>query len=188
MGELPEDVMYYIEHRFARRDRPEVLLLIDQDHLRTPRILRSVLFLADGSLSLLEHNVEVCRKDLATILTNAEFIVGVTEKPMPIRDMSLPFTHEGNLGRDLMSSILVKEAKGPAPVRAPGYTEYHQHLAQATFRLGSANYIVATRQKRPDKVRCYRQQGESTRIAYLPLVFVLEQLAEHVEIDQAVSY
>jgi hypothetical protein len=180
--------MYYIEHRFAKRDRPAVFALLDHEHLRTPRVMRAVLFLANGSLSLLKHNVDVCRRDLATILTNAEFIVGVADKPMPIRDMSLPFNHEGNLGKDLMSPIVTKEALGAAAVKTAPPSQYHQQLVRATFTLGNASYVVASRQRQPDKVRCYRLHGKSTRIVCLPLVFVLEQLAEHVEIEQAVNY
>ena len=187
MGALPDDVMYYIEHRFASRDRAAIYEMLNQEHLTTPRVMRSVLFLADGSLSLLAHNIEVCRTDLATILMNAEFVVGVTEMPMPVRDMSLPFTDEGNLGREMLQPIRVKEAAGPAPGSSSRKAQYHQHLVNEKFVLGKTLYQVCATQRRADKVRCYRREGKSTRVAYLPLVFVLEQLAEHVDIEQVAN-
>ena len=188
MGELPNDVMYYIEHRFAARDHLAALALLYQDHVRTPRVMRSVLFLADGSVSMLRHNITVCKTDLAAILTNAEYVVGISEMPMPIRDMSLPFTDEGNLGQELLSPLVIQEVKSPAPKRANSQARYHQNLVGEAFELGCIHYMVAAIQTRPDQVRCYRLEGKSNRAVQLPLVFVLEQLAEHVEIADAVNY
>jgi hypothetical protein len=187
MGKLPDDVMYYISQRFADRDQQCVFGLLDQNHLSTPRIMRSVLFLANGSLSLLKHNIEVCRTDLREILTNAEYVIGIAERPMPIRDMSLPFTDERNLAQEIPTIAVVKEAKRLAPKRA-SRAKYHQHLVGESFHLGQVQYTVAASQTRPEQIKCYRLDGRRHRIAYLPLVFVLEQLAEHVELAEAVSY
>jgi len=185
MGELPRDVMLYIEHRFAVEDQSQAIALLDQDHLRTARVLRSVLFLANGSLRLLEHNIDVCRNDLTAILTNAEYIVGAADKPVPIRDMSVPFTDERNLGADFRTLPAAAASRHRQPRKAPARKRYHQQIQRATFKLGFVRYVVAASQHHPDRVKCYRFAGTQNRVSYLPLVFVLEQLAEHVELQEA---
>jgi len=188
MGELPDDVLLYIEHRFAVEDQTRAIALLAQDHVQTARIMRSVLYLANGSLSLLEHNIGVCKTNLAEILLNAEYVVGISAEPLPMRDMSLPFTHDGNLGANFTAPGVAKKARRRRAHRAPSRAEHHHQLLHATFKLGFVRYVVAESQHHPDKVKCYRLEAGRMRALFLPLVFVLEQLAEPVEMIDSVSF
>ena len=52
-----------------------------------------------------------------------------------------------------------------------------------TFKLGRAVYVVAESQPYRDKVRCYRENDNVVSVVRLPLVFVLERLAEEVSLE-----
>ena len=64
---------------------------------------------------------------------------------------------------------------------------YHQQLVNETFYLGDVRYVISSIQTHPNVVRCYRFHGLNSCIARLPLVFVLEQLAETVELEEATA-
>jgi len=189
MGELPLDVRHYIEQRFSQRDHERVFTLLDQEHLRTPRVIRSVLYLANGSVALLKHHIDVCRNDLAAILMHAEYVVGVSKEPLPVRDMSFPYGDERNVGDSLADHLHASSRPPPAPSgRRHSVRRYHQQLVNETFYLGDVRYVISSIQTHPNEVRCYRFHGLNSRIAQLPLVFVMEQLAETVELAEATAY
>ena len=176
MGELLDDVVQFIEQRFARKDVQIVYGLLGNEEL-TPRVMRAVLYLSDGNLSLLKHYVTECTVHVGEILANAECTIGVVE---PLRDLSLPFDHERNLGEGRTDKQGQHRRK---PQRATAKARYNQHLAGRRFRLGDAVYMIANRQAHPIYVRCYRTTGTVSSIVTLPLLFVLEQLAERIELD-----
>ena len=61
---------------------------------------------------------------------------------------------------------------------------HHKHLQGRVFRLGGVTYLVGHTQTKAELVRCYRaEEGEST-IVELPLVFILEQFAEEVNLEE----
>ncbi|NJN50871.1 MAG: hypothetical protein HC809_02895 [Gammaproteobacteria bacterium] len=90
MGRYPDDVVQFIARRFHRNDITAAYRLLDHDAVRTLRMLRAVLYLADGSLSSLRHHIAVCNHDPGRILIEAECVVGVGDAPMPVRDLSQP--------------------------------------------------------------------------------------------------
>ena len=169
MGKLLDDVVQFVEQRFAQKDVQIVYGLLGNEEL-TPRVMRAVLYLSDGSLSLLKHYVTECTVHVGEILANAEGMIGVAE---PIRDLSLPFDHERNLGRGRRNK----------PQRATAKARHNQHLVGQRFHLGDAVYLISNKQAHPNCVRCYRTMGTVSSIVTLPLLFVLEQLAERIELD-----
>ena len=60
---------------------------------------------------------------------------------------------------------------------------YHAALKGQTFKLGGITYLIGRTQAKPDLVRCYRAEAGESTIVELPLVFVLEQFAEEVELE-----
>ena len=56
----------------------------------------------------------------------------------------------------------------------------HVTLEGRSFTLGDAHYVIARDQPHPRQVRCYRRVRERVMLVRLPLVFVLEQLADEV--------
>lgn len=186
-GGLPVDVVQFVERRFADYHAAEILSILDNPVLATPRVMRAVLFLADGSMSLLKHYVAECEHHVNDVLMHAEYVVGVAREPMAVRDMSLPYSHEDNLGPSWMWA---KSLDGiDHPRRAPRRSlrdetlNHHAHLANQRFVLGQATYLVALTQPSARFVRCYRREGNVSQVVKLPLVFVLERLAaEHIEI------
>ena len=181
-GGLPADVVRFVERRFPSIHLVTIYELLSSNAVRTPRVMRSVLFLSNGSLSLLKHFVGRCSHDVAEVLMHAEYMVGIAEEPMAVRDMSLPFHHEANLGAHWENLADDNVAmRRPRRVRCREDANYHGQLVARRFVLGDATYLVAQSQPHRRLVRCYRKQGNVSRVVKLPLVFVLERLAEHIE-------
>jgi hypothetical protein len=62
---------------------------------------------------------------------------------------------------------------------------YHTHLMGQVFELGQVLYVVTHNQEYGDRVRCYREEDNVVTAVCLPLVFVLEQLADEVAMEPA---
>ena len=216
MGAFPTDVVSFIERHFDSRDIPAVYILLESEIIRTPRVMRSVLFLSNGSLSMLEHYMEVCRLDVCEVITRAEYVLGVSQEPMLLRSMTEPFQEEHftapvfETGRFGSMTAMKPSAVGGAPAagKAPAAVEapaaagestapakagpkrvaarpgpHHRNIINCSFKLGEATYLIASSQPRPLQVNCHRKQSNVIGLVTLPLVFVLEQLAEAVEMD-----
>jgi len=187
-GGIPTDVVQFIERRFAAHQAPTIFELLKDETLATPRVMRAVLYLADGSLSLLKHYIAECQGDLGDVLMRAEYVVGMAEEPMAIRDMSRPFDADQNLGARWQQAAPSEDTgasrSGPRRSIEQDALNYHGYLASRRFVLGNATYLVALAQPHPKSVRCYRKEGKVSRVVKLPLVFVLERLAEHIEIAE----
>ncbi len=72
--------------------------------------------------------------------------------------------------------------------RTRTYRAQHPTLIGRMFRLGQIDYMIGRDQPDVACVRCYRKEQNVITIANLPLVFVLEQLADEVimeELDRA---
>ena len=179
MGEFPDDILQFVERSFAQKNIQTVFGLLAKEELSTPRVMRAVLYLSNGSLTQLRHFVQESTIDVGAILTDAEYIIGVAE---PIRDLSLPFNHERNLEQVDVKRRPTQQNTSPKPKRAQATAHYHPYLAKRRFKLGEAMYSIASTQAHPHYVSCYRQMGKVTSIVTLPLVFVLEQLAERIQI------
>ena len=91
-----DDIIHFVHQHFDRRVISSVYQLLDG--LTTPRVIRAVLYLSGGSITLLKHYVEAAKADVRQVITWAECVVDVAPEPMFVRDMSIPFTAEGNLG------------------------------------------------------------------------------------------
>lgn len=187
-GGIPIDVVQFIERRFAHNHAPAIFELLKGEVVSTPRVMRAVLYLADGSMSMLKHYVAECTEHLGDVLMRAEYVVGVAEQPMAARDMSRPFSADENLGPHWQQSKFAADAGSPRrgarrSIKSDAFN-YHGYLASRRFALGDATYLVALAQPQPNSVRCYRKQGKVSRVVKLPLVFVLERLAEHIDIAE----
>jgi len=190
VGALPDDVELFIEQRFDEDDVIVVREWINIPELTTLRIIRSVLFLSNGSLSLLRHFIDECAQSVTGILVEAEYTSGVSDEPLLVRDMSLPFQHRRNLGRYCFGD------KPQPPERAKrqsasshtsgGATRMERrsghYLSGQRFYLGDVMYVVARHQPRGDPICCYRVDGASMSPVRLPLMFVLERFAEDIEL------
>lgn len=182
---LSDDIVDYIHARFSPADVPRVLEILHAyaKVLSTPRVQRSVLFLADGSLTMLRHYAATAALDVREILTRAEYVIGVSRTPMPIRSMSQPFP-----SRQILQTPPPEPEEPPGermPAQAAGRKPadgLHQHLVGESFTLGNADYDVMPDQQHPQCVRCRRRSGNIVSIVHLPLVFVMEQLSEHIEL------
>lgn len=91
-----DDIVHFVHQHFDRRTISSVYQTINC--LGTPRVIRAVLFLSGGSITLLKHYVDVAKTDVRQVLTWAECVTDVAPEPMFVRDMSIPFSAEGNLG------------------------------------------------------------------------------------------
>jgi len=192
MGGLPADVLQFIERRFAQDNRQMVHEALETTAVSTPRVARAVLYLSNGSLSRLKHHVEDCEVDVRGILTSAEYEHDATNGLVPVRDMSLPFPDERNLGPDYLKRnvVVVSHHASPVrqqPTRLTTRSNYHSYLVQQEFALGQAMYLVRRTQMHPDRVSCYRKIGTVVRLVNLPLLFVLEQLAERIDLEVTTS-
>lgn len=189
MGGLPVDVVQFIQWRFASRDYRSVLKLLDDQPSITPRVLRAALYLSNGSLSLLRWNLAECAGDVRQLLLAAEYAVGVGPQPLHVRSMAAPFPSEENLGPDYTrrrgaTTLRPPLAAPSVPARAAAKRpSFHLSLAHRRFKLGAVTYVVTGNQPDRKTVRCYRIEGTVTALVRLPLYFVLEQLAEHVELE-----
>ncbi len=189
MGGLPEDVLLFVKQRFARPIWQPVCSLLEAPAVATPRVLRSVLFLADGSLDRLKQYVSDCEADVRGILTSAEYVSDEAGKLIRVRDMSMPFTDEGGVGKlDAHLVVIPPIAAGPRQrAVCSKRANHHSYLVHRSFKLGQVTYLIASAQPRRDYVSCYRKSGTVVRLVKLPLMFVLEQLAERIELDATSS-
>jgi len=94
MRKPSDDVVQFVHQHFDRCVIPTVYQTIEC--LGTLRVVRAVLFLSGGSITLLKHYVDAARADVRKVLTWAEYIVDVAPEPMFVRDMSRPFPAQDN--------------------------------------------------------------------------------------------
>ena len=186
--DLEEDIGWFIDRYFSQDDHRSVHDVLEAGVFRTPRVARAVLFLSNGSLILLRHYARACVLDVRSVLLHAEYIAGDSEVPIQVRDMSLPLWHERNRGSDDLSErTLVNPGGGTnqtprGPRSADRNTHHHAHLVNSCFTLGKVHYLVATKQPNSNRVRCFRKARTVVTLVELPLAFVLEQVAERIEI------
>jgi hypothetical protein len=175
--DFPPDIVRFIELHFAPEQCPEVLGMLASADLTTPRVMRAVLFLADGSLGMLGYYIDTAKRDVRDVLLHAEYITDISSDPMHVRDMGQPFeSGGGHADRQLehrppISSPRVRSSK-----------RHHEHLLGREFQLGTATYKVLLRQVNADVVLCHRRAPGSERIVKLPLAFVTERFAESIEL------
>ena len=171
--ELPLDIELFVEQHFRPDDTTRVYHVLDQPHMSTPRVMRAVLFLSNGSLSMFEYFAKQADSDVRDVLLHAEYETEISEEPMFLRDMNLPFPHEQELG----SSVSKIRPKQP-PRAAERKLGHHKHLIDLRFDLGRAQYTVLPRQNHASFVACQREDhtGRSTTVR-LPLTFVARNCA-----------
>ena len=184
--DVSEDIRCFIHQHFNPGDLCSVYEVLRSPPLCTPRVARAALYLSNGSLSLLRHYASRCADDVGSVLIDAEYLAGVSEMPMRIRDMSRPF---GNDQRELDSGAGITERLRLATRRAKArrselVENNHRHLANRTFTLGKIEYFITTRQPSRTRVRCMRKEHNAISLVELPLMFVLDQLAERIEITE----
>jgi hypothetical protein len=188
--DLEGDIGWFIDRHFHKKDLQAVFDVLEAGVFRTPRVTRSVLFLSNGSLSLLRHYARASVLDVRSVLAHAEHVAGDVEMPMQVRDMSLPLWHERNLasdgsfeGRSEGSTAGETTTKG-----ADRSARHHAYVVNRWFKLGKVDYLVASRQPNSRRVRCFRKARSVVTLVELPLAFVLEQLAERIEITDTAVY
>ena len=177
--DFPPDIELCVEQRFDPAHRSKVWQVLQAPHMRTPRIMRSVLFLSNGSMSLFDYFADLAKSDVRYVVLQAEYETEVADHPMWLRDMNLPFNHDRNLGSGALKTIRARPPRAAA--RSAGY---HRHLVDRDFVLGEARYTVLPRQSQSNYVLCQRQVAtqKPTQVR-LPLTFVADVLAEHVELS-----
>jgi hypothetical protein len=181
MAAFPDDFARFIDTHFHSNDVPRVYEIIAGAALKTPRVGRAVLLLSNGSLTLLRHYAELAATDVASLLRQAEYVEGVTELPMQVRDLNKPFTPD-----DHMRPLARPARRGPMRAEdSARCANFHRQLVGRVFSLGDVDYIVAARQTNARTVRCFRRDRNIVGIVALPLLFVLEQLAERIDIGEA---
>lgn len=105
MQDLTDDIVQFVHRHFDQRDILKVYRALDLAGITTPRVVRAVLYLAGGRIGMLNHYVECATRNVGELLVWAECETDVSPEPMWVRDMSLPFTHERNLGMEDTSAI-----------------------------------------------------------------------------------
>lgn len=186
MGGLPDDVLLFVKERFSPPDHHTVFGVLEAAAVATPRVMRAVLFLADGDLSRLNQYVEECEADVRRILTSAEYVLDADDRPVRVRDLSLPFADDSNVGAgsfDGTFAVVAPPPGNPRPVAARKSRNFHSHLVHQSFKLGEVTYLIASAQPHRNHVSCYRKSGTVVRLVKLPLLFVLEQLAERIDLE-----
>ncbi len=186
---LPDDIVRFIDRHFHQNDFAAVCAALQDEVFQTDRVLRAVLHLSNGSLMLLKHYAAACAVDVRDVLTRAEYVVGVSEMPMAVRDMSLPFDDPRNSGerppprrsgRPNIKELVMRIGPKVAP-RSPR-VPYHGYIVGWKFTLGRVVYTVASEQPRRDKVWCFRSDRDVTSLVALPLDFVIAHVAEKIEL------
>ena len=176
------DIQEFVRLRFRAEQYQQVMQVLECPALSTPRVMRSVLFLSNGSLSMLKHYRAKAEQDVRAILVEAEYITDISKDPLFIRDMSAPFPDERNLGPRKCAQHATRSnaPSGSAGKRAK--SSHHSNLCGRIFVLGEVHYTIMEYQTSSTYVYCQRRTSQDVRVARLPLLFVLEQLAEHIEI------
>ena len=188
--DLEGDIGWFIDRHFHKNDLPAVFDVLDAGVFRTPQVARAVLFLSNGSLILLRHYARACVLNPRSVLLHAEHVAGDVEMPMRVRDMSLPFWHERNLASsDSRGGTERSTDDATTTVRRVNRSAcHHAYLVNRCFKLGKVHYLVASRQPSSNRVRCFRKARTVVTVVELPLAFVLEQVAERIEITDTASY
>lgn len=169
--DLPPDVVRYVEINYPHNTHARIRDYLDD--LGTPRVQRSVLYLANGSMSMFEHYAAEAVTDTREVIVEAEYETRISETPIPMRDMSKPFNHQDNLGKAMR--------KGPKRA-APKQITHHTELINERFMLGEARYVVMRKQPSASHVYLRRYKGTQTKVVRLPKIFVMEQVAETIEL------
>jgi hypothetical protein len=196
MGRFPIDVVEFVEARFVPREYAGVFKVLAVDAFSSPRVMRGALFLADGDIALLKHYAKTCATDPGNMLVRAEFVLGATEDPLCAEDFSelylpghaparrghLALDHDLPVGVPLLTEPqLTKTLPKRANRRVP-QSDHHSHLRDREFVLGNVVYVVAAHQPHAQYVQCSRKEGENSRMVRLPYVFVMDRLAERIEL------
>lgn len=181
---LADDVVHFIERNFHAGDVPRVfdLLKIFADELSTPRVQRSVLFLAGGSLAMLNHYVAIALVDVRKVIVQAEYVTDVSSKPMLVRSMSEPFNEHNAVAQPAAPLAVSAPRTGNGHELPARTSSLHSRLIGGRFVLGGAEYLVRRDQRHAFSVRCTRRCDGAVSIVHLPLIFVAEQLSEHIEL------
>lgn len=175
------DITEFVRLRFGAEQYQQVIDILRSPALSTPRVMRSVLYLSNGSLSMLKHYRAEAEKDVRMILVEAEYITNVSADPLFIRDMSTPFSDERNLGPKQCPAHNADAAAASDARVNHRQASHHKNIWGETFYLGEVKYTIMDYQTSRSYVYCQRQTSHDVRVKRLPLMFVLEQLAERFE-------
>jgi hypothetical protein len=180
MRPLEPDVLRFVRERFQPEAFDEAISVLHRDALSRPRVQRAVLYLSGGSLAMLEHYAALALRDLDQLLERAEYVLDVAEAPLRIRDfVKSPGDRTG-------STASWRERAGPA--RAPGapaarrFQIHADQLKGASFYLGMARYVVIGQPDEHLLLPCVRRSDNVMSLMHLPLMFVMEQICEHIDL------
>ncbi len=182
--DFSSDIAQFVRLRFGSGNYEHVKKLLSQPAVSTPRVMRSVLFLSNGSLSMLKHYICEAEKDVRAVLVDAEYASGISEEPLYLRDMCAPFSDEKNLGAKSCDRHPTNQKRPDTGSSAHQKSPHHKNICGSVFYLGKAQYSILEHQPTRAYVYCERLTAQSTTVVRLPLIFVLEQLAESVEITE----
>jgi hypothetical protein len=176
------DIKEFVRLRFRDEQYQQVMEVLQCPALSTPRVMRSVLFLSNGSLSMLRHYRAKAEQDVRTILVEAEYITDLSQDPLFVRDMSAPFSDDRNLGPKQCAQRTADSNPSADSSGRRVNSSHHRNICGRAFYLGEVQYTIMEHQTSSAYVYCQRRTSQGVRVARLPLIFVLEQLAEYIEI------
>ena len=90
---LTKDIKIEIQKSFKQRSKDAIELIQKQlaDTKMSNRIIRCVIFLADGDLEKLEYYIDLAKTDYRDVIFMAEYIDHNSKHPKQIRDFNRSF-------------------------------------------------------------------------------------------------
>jgi len=90
---LSKDIKLEIQKSFKQRSKDAADLIQKQftDNKMSNRIIRCVIFLAEGDLEKLEHYIKIAKTDYRDVIFMAEYIEHEKKHPKRLRDFNRSF-------------------------------------------------------------------------------------------------
>lgn len=184
MRPLESDVLQFIHDQFPTEAFDQVVDALGCDALSTPHVQRAVLYLSGGSLAMLRHYAALARQDLAGLIERAEYVLEAAPAPLEVREFVEPLQPQ-----DARAASQDPAPRGRAgPMRAPRNRKQIRFRLSAEqvkgerFYLGTARYLVIGEPDENLLVPCVRRSGNVISLMHLPLLFVAEQICEHIDL------
>jgi hypothetical protein len=95
---LTKDVVAFVQEEFGK-DATAALRALEREptFVRSSRLVRSVVFLAEGNIRLLRALIEHAKAEYRDVLFWAEYSKLETDHPRHVRDFTRSLEHRGNL-------------------------------------------------------------------------------------------
>jgi hypothetical protein len=91
-GKLPPDIVVQVKEDF-RAEASQALMMLTQSLPQAARVIRCLVFLANGDLQLLSSLMTAA--DPLDVIFWAEYVNHAADRPKRVRDLRRPFPHAG---------------------------------------------------------------------------------------------